>query len=140
MAGCPTLALVLRRLSVIVLICFSLLAIGGPAAACVLAAAKSDCCPGDGVPCGDDGTVSTLATDANACCLAAPAPRSLVSGELSRVRALEPQAAGPDPQVSLAWLLTLHAAQPTRIPVFDTSQRHTGDASLTYLYTLRLRL
>jgi hypothetical protein len=59
---------------------------------------------------------------------------------LSRVRAPEPQAVSPDPQLSLAWLLTWQAPQSIQISTSQFAYRLSVDASLTYLHTLRLRL
>lgn len=130
----------LRKLSAILLLCIGLLAIAGPAAGCVLAAANADCCPAGGAPCGDEnGAGATLATDASACCLTSSTSPG-VTAELSRVRAPEPQAVSPDPQLSLAWLLTWQAPQSIQISTSQFAYRLSVDASLTYLHTLRLRL
>jgi hypothetical protein len=102
---------------------------------------KSDCCPaGAGSPpCGDQGTGSTVVPGTSTCCLEAPSTAAVV--ESSRVHApLDSHAGGPDPRLSLFWILALPPAQSSLIPVSHGAQGRTDDASLTYLRTLRLRL
>jgi hypothetical protein len=131
----------LRRLSAILVICVGLLAIGGPAAACALASAKSDCCPEGGQPCGEGGAGSTISPDATACCFIAPTPGVATPVEASLIRAPHhPQAGGADPQLPLLWLLTLRPRDAIPIPISYPASSRVDNASRTYLRTLRLRL
>lgn len=131
----------LRRLSAILVLCVGLLTIGGPAAACALASATSDCCPSGGQPCGDGGSGAPVSPEASACCFTAPTPSSAAAAEAPRARAsLDLHASGPDPYLSLAWLLTLHPWESIAAPAIHPPDGRAVDASLTYLHTLRLRL
>jgi hypothetical protein len=131
----------LRRLSVIWVICFGLLAISGPVVACALASAKSDCCPQGGQPCGESGAGSAVTADVSACCFTAPAPGLAAPIEASRVRAApNPQTGDPNPPLRLVWALTLHRSESIPIPVSYAARNRADNASLTYLRTLRLRL
>ncbi|MEP7244320.1 MAG: hypothetical protein ABI885_11595 [Gammaproteobacteria bacterium] len=131
----------LRRLSAILVICVGLLTIGGPAAACALASATSDCCPTNGQPCDDGGSGTTVNPGASACCFTAPTPGTAATAEAPRARAsLDLHASGPDSCLPLAWLLTLHPWESIASPAIRPPDSRAADASLTYLHTLRLRL
>jgi hypothetical protein len=131
----------LRRLLAVVLICAGLLAISNPAVACALEAAK-DCFPAGAPPCGDMPPDSSGIPDMAMCCVAAPAPSSGAAFE-SVVRErmpVESPAPAPDFGLTLAWLLAQHPPETIPIVLSPETLPHCDDATLTYLYTQRLRL
>ena len=118
----------------------ALLGGAAPALACA-ATSAGDCCPAGGsAPCPED-SGGSLAGDAAFCCAVAPAPAQAMSYSPIRVEHPQPLHVGA-PESPLLPVSTIALAQPAArreeslVPT-DPSRR---DASLTYLYTRRLRL
>jgi hypothetical protein len=80
--------------------------------------------------------------DTAICCVAAPAPSTGLSFEsAARVRVVdEASDSTPDFGLTLVWLLAVHPPEPVPSSPAPEAFPHRDDATLTYLYTQRLRL
>jgi hypothetical protein len=129
-----------RRLTSILLVWASLLGLAQPIMACAADMAASDCCSGDPVSGCMTGAMPALFADGS-CCVATPAPVS--SSFAAPLRSFDHVLSGGD---SLSPCLAAqfdnsggrHARALSNVRVPDAARR--TDATLTYLYTARLRL
>lgn len=130
----------MRRFLTLLIVWAALAGAGLPAFACATAAAAGDCCPPD-APSGCIQAYQQLDIEAAVCCITAAAPSQLVVAEPNR----EPKAAQRDHgSTDPVALVTPSSSYPSlrstiRLAISHVPSART-DASLTYLYTGRLRL
>jgi hypothetical protein len=139
--GQPIMKRMTRRLPAILLLCASLFGLAQTAMACVSTVSPSDCCSGDpGSGCTTD-TMPVMAVDGGSCCLATPAAST--ASLVAPLRSVDLFSSGGGPASPAIAARFDHRASPC-VRSISAGHGHDApcgaDATLTYLYTARLRL
>ena len=130
----------MRRLTAILAIWLSLVAVPMPVLACSMGVAGAGCCPvRTQIPCGGSGESQWNAT-VTLCCSAGPTSASGPSVEPRRSAQAPFHPATPDQLVVSGWITTHPINAAAQLIFAASTASHRADAALTYLRTGRLRL
>ena len=130
-----------RRLTAIFLVCASLFGLVQPLMACTADMSMCDCCPGNPASGCTTETMPAVTVEGGACCAVSPAAATAsFAAPLRSVDQPLHDGGAPDP-----FLITRLDTRPdivfsTCVHAFTLREAPRADATLTYLYTARLRL
>jgi hypothetical protein len=123
----------LRRITILLVVCFGLLSIVAPALTCAAAASQGDCCP-DGQPSPCDRAENA------ACCNATPISNGRALATASHVRLEIQVPSTPQPAEPAAWACRVRLTGLTHAAQTPPLISYRENDSSTYLRTARLRI